>query len=227
MYYSFRDYLRANCKFYREILESDDLSCFTLPIKINGELSINQSLRVKEALKFFLEKFISEINAQNYYIENDDHNLTIEQTDNTIDNSDEFVKLSLGIVERPENSLLCAYNDGTFFNAEDVKDLIANNLYNHIDDMKTFKCVIKKQPHGNPKLSVAYETIIPLSNIGNYNDTKTINVYLKFDFRKNEKEWYTDDHSHRYSSFDDTNTKTIIVPKENSKLCYISIHPSD
>ena len=211
--FSFRDYLCIQKLLRNFLCESElannEFDYYELPIK-DGTLTTKQLNTVKEVMKNFLENFNLEIQNKEY--SNDKQN----QTD------DVYLNLCFGVIRRDKNLQLCTYKNGEFFKPEDMNDNVALKILKNLDDIRYLKGVIKKSKFNKHELCIAYETTFEIDEIGEYENKLTL--YLKFDFRKNIKGWDSNNCNTRHTTFHNKNQKVLKVPKNNSKLCLISLH---
>ena len=213
--FSFRDYLCIQKLLRNFLCESElannEFDYYELPIK-DGTLTTKQLNAVKDVLEDFLTNFNLEIQNKEY--SNDKQN----QTD------DVYLNLCFGVIRRDKNLQLCTYKNGEFFKPEDMNDNVALKILKNLDDIRYLNGKIEKDDETN-LYSIAYETTFKIDGIGEYKNK--INLYLKFDFRKITKRWFSDDYNNRHTTFDDILQKALKIPKSNSKLCFISLHKEE
>lgn len=187
----------------------DTKNNYYLPIK-EGRLTPEQSNLVRRTILDYLKRFKDEVK-----------NLDIEDT--KVQDNDEicklYIDLSFGVTSRNQNLRLCSYDGKTMFKPKDMKKIIVDPLINKLNQEGLIFRGSKECR--NKEFSISY-TIETRLYIPSYDET--IDVYLKFDFRINQEGWQESDYNNRYSKWKELNRKNITVPKENSKLCAISLH---
>lgn len=216
--YTFRQYVLFNSlpnfKLFEEETSLDDIKFFKLPIK-DGVLSATQVSNIKAVLKNYIENF-NLILQNNYDIDDEDDRYY----------PGVYINLPFAVIGRGKNCFLCAYDtDYEIYSPFDMNERIAKQLLKNLYKIQTLRGVI--EPSLDNLLTIAYETKIMLSDIGNYCGKKEIEVYIKFDFRPNKDGWDRPNGSNRFTSFDIQNQSEITVPYDDSKLCFISFHPSN
>ena len=213
--FSFRDYLCIQKLLRNFLCESElannEFDYYEFPIK-NGTLTTKQLNTAKDVLEDFLENFNFEIQNKEY--SNDEQN----QTD------DVYLNLCFGVILRDKNLHLCTYKNGDIFKPEDMNDKVVLKILKNLDEIRYLDGKIEKDDDTH-LYSIAYETTFEIDGIGEYKNK--INLYLKFDFRKNTKKLFSDDYNNRHTTFDNIDQKTLRVPKSNSKVCMISLHKEE